>query len=236
LLVGLGGLGCPAAWSLATSDVRFLLVDDDLVDETNLHRQVLFQDEDVGRAKLDAARDGLLRLGVAAERIELVHSRLLPDNALELCSRADVIIEGSDNYATKFLTADAARLAGRPVVHGAALGWQATAWAVSPTGAPCYRCLFEDVPTTETVNCSSAGVVGPVVGFTGALLADLCLRVLHGEAPYGVLLSYDGLRDRLRETTVPPRSDCALCGSGHAEQPPIVQLSEDRYLRPVCAA
>lgn len=236
LFIGLGGLGCPAAWCLAESGVRMVLVDDDVVDESNLHRQVLFQDADVGRPKLLAAKDALERLGVGKERLELVHSRFLPHNALALCSAADVIVEGSDNYATKFLAADAARLSQRPVVHGAALGWNATAWSVGPGGGPCYRCLFEDVPEGDGVNCSSAGVVGPVVGFAGALLADLCLRVLASEPSYGVLYSYDGLRDRLRETRVPGRTDCVLCGAGGDHAPKIVDLNEERYLRPVCAA
>src|SRR5690606_29960364 len=111
-------------------------------------------------------------------QVDLVRSRFLPDNARELTEAVDVVIEGSDNYATKFLAADAARLCGRPVVHGAAVGWRGTAWAVSAEGRPCYRCLFEDLPSGEHLSCDSAGVVGPLPGFIGALMADQALSIL----------------------------------------------------------
>ncbi len=248
LLVGVGGLGCPAAWALASSGVRLVLCDDDMVDESNLHRQLLFREADVGRSKLEAARDRLIERGARPERVELVQSRLLPDNARQLVAQADVVLEGSDNYATKFLAADACYLERTAVVHGAALGWRATAWAVSAHGEPCYRCLFEDLPQGDAPNCNSAGVIGPVVGFAGAMLAELCLRVLTTPADsdqsntgttFGVLFSYDGKRDRLRETPVRARADCPLCGtstSGQAAMPQILNLEEQRYTQPICAA
>ncbi|HYJ10603.1 MAG TPA: ThiF family adenylyltransferase, partial [Polyangiaceae bacterium] len=174
LVVGLGGLGCPVAGVLARVDeLELWLCDDDLVDETNLHRQLLYREQDVGRHKLDAAEHALLELGVAPERLRLVRSRLLPENARQLVREVDVVIEGADNFATKFLAADAAHLEARPIVHGAGIRFVATAWAVAAQGRPCYRCLFEDVPPGAQQNCSEAGVMGPVVGFCGALMADL---------------------------------------------------------------
>jgi adenylyltransferase/sulfurtransferase len=234
LVVGVGGLGCPAASTLVRAGVgRVVLVDDDLVDETNLHRQILFGEDDVGRDKLDAARRALLKANPAA-RIDLVRSRFLPDNACELARSADVVVEGADNYATKFLVADACRIEERPVVHGSAVRWRATAWAVGSRGAPCYRCLFEDLPAGEAQpNCAEAGVMGPVVGIAGALMADLALRVLVGDASaFGTIHTFDGLADRLRAVGVQRRDACALCGPRRS----IFDIDEARYTGTSCAA
>ena len=162
-----------------------------------------------------------------------MRSRLLPENARELVRQVDIVLEGADNFATKFLAADAAHLEARPIVHGAAVRWVATAWAVAATGAPCYRCLFEDVPPGAQEGCSEAGVMGPVVGFCGALMADLALRALSGDAAaFGSLYTYDGRRDHLRSVPASPRSACALCGSS----PSITDITESRYTAPNCAA
>ncbi|HVU02105.1 MAG TPA: ThiF family adenylyltransferase [Polyangiaceae bacterium] len=228
LVVGVGGLGCPAALALARAGVgRLVLADDDVVDVTNLHRQILFSDRDVGKDKLDAAAAALSRLAPGASKIELVRSRLLPDNARELVRSVDVVLEGSDNFATKFLAADACRLESRPVVHASAVRFVGTAWAVAANGRPCYRCLFEDLPAgDEQPNCESAGVLGPVTGFVGALAADLALRVLSGDrAAPGVIHTFDGLRDRLRAVPVAARPGCPLCG----ESPTICDTEETRY-------
>jgi len=234
LIVGLGGLGCPVAAILArASDAELWLCDDDSVDVSNLHRQILYRDADVGADKLEAAQKALVLGGADPSRLVSIRSRLLPGNAQRLVADVDLVIEGADNFATKFLAADAAHLAGRPIVHGAAVRFVGTAWAVSAHGAPCYRCFFEDVPPGAQQGCTEAGVMGPVVGFCGALMADLALRVLAGDATaFGSLYTYDGQRDRLRQVTVPPRSDCPLCGS----TPTISDLSEARYTAPSCAA
>src|SRR4051794_23631189 len=215
LVVGLGGLGCPGLSVLArVPELELWLCDDDVVELSNLHRQTLYTDADVGRDKLQAAQQRLISEGVAPERLVAVRSRLLPENARELVRQVDVVLEGADNFATKFLAADAAHLEARPIVHGAAVRWVATAWAVAAAGAPCYRCLFEDVPPGAQAGCSEAGVMGPVVGFCGALMADLALRVLSGDASaFGSLYPYDGERDRLRSVTAAARPSCPLCGS-----------------------
>ncbi len=214
LLVGLGGLGCPAALALTRAGVGHIaLCDDDVVDEGNLHRQILYDGADVGADKLDAARRALDATAKASgSQLSLVRQRFLPDNARMLVRAVDLVLEGADNFATKFLAADACYLERRPIVHGAGIRWVGTAWAVGSTGRPCYRCLFEDVPAAPQANCDSAGVMGPVVGIVGAMMAELGLRLLSGRSADAELWSLDGKTDKLRQVPVRARSDCALCG------------------------
>lgn len=236
VVVGLGGLGCPAAACLARAGVaRLTLVDDDRVDETNLHRQILYSAEDVGQDKVTVAARALRKIArEAGSRTEVtaLRTRLLPDTAQALLAGAELVLEGADNFATKFLAADACWLAGVPVVHGAAIRWLTTAWAVSHEGRPCYRCLFEDVPKQSAESCDGAGVMGPVAGFGGSLLAELALRFLAGQKPFGFVLSFDAQRDRLRHTPVQARGDCPLCGPSAR----IDDLREERYVHGLEAA
>lgn len=227
LVVGVGGLGCPAALALARAGVGTIgIADDDEVDLTNLHRQILFDEADVGRPKVDAARAALARL-VPGVRTEAVGSRLLPENAVDLVTDWDVVVEGSDNFPTKFLTADACAIAAVPVVQAAAVRWHGTALAVGRRGRPCYRCLFEDIPHEHAPNCAEAGVLGPVVGVVGALQADLALAVIDGRPRFGELVSYDGLRDVLRRQRPTRRPSCPLCGD---DGPTIRTLDPGRYM------
>jgi molybdopterin/thiamine biosynthesis adenylyltransferase len=222
LLVGIGGLGCPAAIALVRAGVKEIgIADDDQVDVSNLHRQILFGDADLGRAKGPAAAEALARMRIDDVRIEVHETRLLPANAVSLVERYDLVVEGSDNFATKFLTADACAIAKRPVVHGAAVRWHGTALAVPATGRPCYRCVFEDILTRhgESVaapNCAEAGVVGPVVGVVAAAQADLALSMLAGEDVAGELFRFDGRTLEIRRRKVAARRGCPLCGEGAA--------------------
>ena len=218
LLVGVGGLGCPAAIALLRAGVGVLAIaDEDEVDLSNLHRQILFDDADVGRPKVPAAARALAELG-GPTRIEPLGTRLLPPNAVELVSAYDLVVEGSDNFPTKFLAADACALARRPIVHGAAVRWHGTAFAVAATGRPCYRCLFEDVPLENPPNCAEAGVIGPMVGVVAAAQADLALSMLDSQAPArgqdvaGELFRFDGRTGEVRRGKVAPRRSCPLCG------------------------
>lgn len=230
LVVGIGGLGCPAALALARAGVGTLgIADDDEVDLTNLHRQILFSDADVGRPKVEAATR-ILAARFPELKLEAHATRLLPSNAVELAARYDVVVEGSDNFATKFLTADACRIAERPVVHAAAVRWHGTALAAGPRGGPCYRCLFEDVPLENPPNCAEAGVIGPMVGIVAAAQADLALSVLSGDASvHGELFAFDGKALIHRRRTIARRRNCPLCG----DERHIREIEPRRYVEGV---
>jgi molybdopterin/thiamine biosynthesis adenylyltransferase len=233
LLVGAGGIGAPFLLTLgrAGARVRLAVADDDLVELSNLHRQVLFTDGDVGRPKLDALADAARRVAPSIA-FEAIHSRLLPDNAVELVSKADLVVDATDNFATRFLVADACAIAERPVVHAAAVRWTATVIGVAATGRPCYRCLFEDLPAGPAPDCATAGVAGPVCGVSGAIAADLALRMLASDwSATGAIYTYDGLNDRLRRVVVSPRARCALCGSRT-----ITTIDPGRYDAAACSA
>lgn len=225
LVVGMGGLGCPCAWVLARAGVGALrLSDDDVVDESNLHRQILFDEASVGKPKLEEAKRALAFVAPSC-RVES-GPRFLPSTAGELLAGCDLVVEGADNFATKFLVADACSLAHVPVVHAAAVGMRGTALAVSKAGQPCYRCVFEDLPPTETGNCESVGVLGPMVGVVGALQADLALAMLDGRDLGGSIVSYDAGTDMLRRARLKGRESCVLCGSSRR----IDDLDERRYI------
>jgi adenylyltransferase/sulfurtransferase len=222
LLVGAGGLGSPVGALLARAGVGYLeLLDDDQVELTNLHRQTLYAPDDVGQSK---AQRAALRLAREAERAGHVHTRvaareqrLLPDTALELARGFDLVVEGSDNYPTKFLTADCCHLLGIPSVQAACVRWVGWVLGHVPEGrdrAPsaCLRCAFEDIPEGPDRGCSQAGVVGPLVGVIGALQAAVALRLLLGDhRAAGVLHHYRALDGVLRKRRLARRAGCALC-------------------------
>jgi molybdopterin/thiamine biosynthesis adenylyltransferase len=153
----------------------------------------------------------------------------VPEVALSIVREYDVVVEGSDNFATKFLAADACGLAGVPVVHASAVRWIGTVLAVGASKRPCYRCLFEDLPAGDAAaNCATAGVMGPVVGVVAALQADLALSIVDGERVDGQLCTFDGRTDAMRRRQLRPRRDCALCGSA----PRIRRIDPDVYEPP----
>jgi adenylyltransferase/sulfurtransferase len=236
LIVGVGGLGSPAAIVLARAGVGTIgIADDDAVELSNLHRQILYDDADVGSHKVDAAARAIAtwRVACGGETVGVVphKTRLLPGNARDIVRGYDVVLEGSDNFATKFMTADACALERVPVVHGSAVRWHGTALAVGATGRPCYRCVFEDIPHEHAPNCAEAGVMGPVVGVIGALQADLALRILLGEAVAGELVTFDGKTDAFRRRRVAACDDCPLCGALR-----IQAIDASRYAAPSCEA
>lgn len=236
VLIGAGGIGAPAALALGASGATALrLVDDDAVELSNLHRQILFSDADVGRPKLEALADALRRR-FPAMHVELHRGRALPATALRIVEDASVVIDATDNFPSRFLLADACALAKVPVVHAAAVRWTATVLAVAATGRPCYRCLFEDLPGGDAPDCATAGVAGPVCGVAGAIAADRALRLLAGDATAtGSIVTYDGRTDRLRGVPVRPRATCPLCPETGA-LPRLDGLDAWRYEGSTCEA
>ncbi len=236
LVIGAGGIGAPLGLALARAHARgsepafrLQLVDDDDVELGNLHRQVLFEEADIGRPKIDVLAARLRAISPSLE-VRTTAGRFLPDTALELARGADVIADACDNFPTRFLAADAAHLTRRPVVHAASVRWVATVLASPASLGPCYRCLFEDLPEGPAPDCATAGVVGPVCGVAGAIAADLVIAALSGDPRgTGFVHTYDGKRDRLRRVALRPRADCPLCGP-----PLITNISAERYAGPVC--
>jgi adenylyltransferase/sulfurtransferase len=235
LFVGVGGLGCPAARALARSGVGHIaLVDDDVVSESNLQRQVLYHSGDVKRPKVLVAAEVLRREAAeAGHGIEVVarENRVLPDRAIELVGSYDLVLEGVDNFASKFLVADACALARVPVVQAGAIRWAGWALCSVPGQGACLRCVFEDLPRGEQDTCATAGVLGPVVGALGALQAAIAIRLLSGDrSAAGALFRYDGLAGTVRQHPVQRQSHCPLCNGR------ITDTHVSRYAPPECAA
>jgi molybdopterin/thiamine biosynthesis adenylyltransferase len=234
LLIGAGGLGCGAALALAAGGAaRLVVVDDDLVDETNLHRQVLHGPASVARPKVRSLAESLRRRFPATEVIE-VQGRFDAASAERLLDGVAVVVDGSDNLATKFLANDAAVLAGIALVHGAAVESGGQLLTVPAGGRPCYRCLFEELPGAEVgASCSEAGVLGPVPGVVGALQGAEALRLLRGDAPAhaGQLLRYDSRTLSFRAVRFRANPDCRVCGA----RPIITRLVPEAYRSEGCA-
>ena len=221
LLLGAGGLGSPAAFYLAAAGVGHLrLVDDDVVERSNLQRQILHADADVGMPKVDSAE---VRLSALNPRmtVEPVRERLHAGNVERLLSGVDVVVDGADNFAARYLLNDACVKLGIPLVYGAVHRFEGQV-AVFDAGryrgvAPCYRCLFPEPPPPEAApNCAEAGVLGVLPGVTGLLQATEALKLLLGigDPLRGRLLQFDALAMRFRETRLAPDPDCVVCAPG----------------------
>jgi molybdopterin/thiamine biosynthesis adenylyltransferase len=232
LLVGTGGVGAPAAIALAEAGLGTLvLVDEDEVELENLHRQLLFDDADLGRSKPEAAKRALEKRRPSLV-VEVCPGRALPSTAHDLVSGVDAVVDATDNFPSRFLLADACLLAAVPVVHAAAVRWIGTVVSSSPSGGPCYRCLFEDLPASAP-DCQTAGIVGPVCGVVGGIAAEMALSAAAGsERLFGKIATFDGLRDELRLIDTPKRPSCPLCGI----KATIHDLAETRYTGAACAA
>jgi molybdopterin/thiamine biosynthesis adenylyltransferase len=224
LVIGAGGLGGPALLTLAAGGVgRLVVVEDDAVETSNLNRQPLFKEADLGERKVRAAAARLAAL-FPAVAVEEVDARFDAANALELAAGVDVVVDGSDNFATKFLANDAALRVRRPLVHGGVLRTTAQVLTVNPSGiGGCLRCLFEAPPPEGSVpSCSQAGVLGALAGFAGALMGAEALRLLEGErgAYEGRLFTYEARSARGRLVLVRRRVGCPACAGTQPLQPP----------------
>ncbi|WP_017910716.1 molybdopterin-synthase adenylyltransferase MoeB [Xanthomonas sp. SHU 199] len=218
LLVGAGGLGSPAGFYLAAAGVGQLrIADDDVVERSNLQRQILHGDARIGQAKVDsaAASLGALNPGV---RVEAIRERVTADNVERLLQDVDVVLDGSDNFPARYLLNDACVKLGKPLVYGAVQRFEGQV-SVFDAGrrrgqAPCYRCLFPEPPPPEFApNCADAGVLGVLPGIVGLLQANEVLKLLLdiGEPLRGRLLHFDALAMRFRETRLSADPQCPLC-------------------------
>lgn len=215
LCVGAGGLGSPAALYLAAAGVGKLgLVDFDEVDVSNLQRQILHSTADVGRPKLDSARDRLRGLNPEIEVV--THPmRLNRGNVLELFAEYDVILDGTDNYATRYLINDACVILGKPNVSASVFRFEGQVSIFAAAGGPCYRCLYPEPPPAGLVpSCGEGGVLGIVPGVIGTLQATEAIKLLAGigEPLKGRLLLFDALDMRFRELKVRKNPECPVCG------------------------
>lgn len=223
LLIGAGGLGSPLGLYLAAAGVGTIgMVDFDVVDESNLHRQVLYGQSDVGRPKLEAAME---RLRDVNPHIELVpHSlRLTSENALEIFADYDIIVDGSDNFPTRYLVNDACVLLGKPNVFGSILRFEGQVSTFGAPGGPCYRCLFREPPPPGLVpNCAEGGVIGVLPGIIGTLQALETIKLILGEGDtlVGRLVLFDALTMRFRELKLKRNPDCPACG----DRPTVTEL------------
>lgn len=220
VLLGAGGLGAPAALYLAAAGVgQLTLIDDDRVERSNLHRQVIHADTRVGMLKTESARMTLAALNPRIQ-IELRNERLLAENVENLLSGHDLVIDGADNFPARYLIAAATRRLNMPMIYGAVERFTGQVSVFDPRRAesPCYRCLFPEPPdAADAPNCSEAGVLGVLPGIVGLLQATEALKLILGigEPLIGRLLSFDTLGMHFRETRLPRDPECPGC-SEHA--------------------
>ena len=223
LVVGSGGLGSPSAIYLAAAGVgRLGLVDFDRVDLSNLHRQVLHQTGDIGRPKVESAKAHLIALNPEIE-VEVHATRLTSRNAMEILQSYDVVIDGSDNFATRYLVNDACVLLGKPNVYGSVFRFEGQASVFDARNGPCYRCLYSEPPPPGFVpSCEEGGVLGVLPGIIGLIQATEALKILLGEGTTlaGRLLLFDALRMSFRELRLKKDSQCKICG----DRPAITAL------------
>ncbi|MBF0590386.1 MAG: HesA/MoeB/ThiF family protein [Magnetococcales bacterium] len=215
LLIGAGGLGSSAAWALAAAGVsRLGVVDDDRVSLSNLHRQVIYTVEDVGCLKVEALARRLADQGFSGV-VELYRQRLeSPEEMANLARGYGVVVDGSDNFSTRFAANDAALASGRPLVHGAAIGLRGQVMTIQPGISACLRCLFHGPPDGDERSCSDDGVLGPIVAEVGGWMALEAMKLLRdvGVPLLNRILTIDMGRSHRRLVSVPRQAGCPGCG------------------------
>jgi sulfur-carrier protein adenylyltransferase/sulfurtransferase len=224
LCVGAGGLGSPVVLYLAAAGIgRLGVVDDDVVDVTNLQRQIIHRTKDVGRSKIKSATKAIHRLNPAVE-VAPHKVRLASDNALEILQPYDLVVDATDNFPTRYLANDACVLLRKPYLYGAIFRFEGQASVLAPhLGGPCYRCLYPEPPAPGTApSCADAGVLGVLPGIIGCIQATEALKLVLGIGTplIGRLLLLDALAMQFRELKIRRDPQCPLCG----EQPTITRL------------
>lgn len=229
LVIGAGGLGSPAAIALAASGVgRIGIVDDDAVELSNLARQILHRTQDMGRPKAASAGERLRALAPGAE-IETFSSRLCAENAVSLVSAYDLVVDGSDNLATRLMVNDACVLEKKPLVSGGVLRFYGQLLTVMPGAGPCYRCLTGPHPLeSRAPDCQQAGVLGAVAGFLGMMQAGEAVRVLSGKAPAYAGRFFAADLQEMKFEAIPVKRDpeCLVCGDA-----PVIRSVDAAFYR-----
>ncbi len=231
LVVGAGGLGCPAALYLAAAGVGGIhIADGDRVELSNLHRQILFGTRDLGELKAEVAATRLRDLNPEVDARALAF-QVNADNVMELLRDVDIVLDGSDRLATRYLTNDACVIAGRPWVSAAIHRFEGQCMVYVPGAGPCYRCVFPQAEDDLVPNCAEAGVLGVLPAVMGSLQATETIKLILGlgRSPAGRFLTYDALAMSFQEFTARRRADCAVCG----ERPTILAPQKPAFrLRP----
>ena len=223
LCIGAGGLGSPVALYLAAAGVGTLgIVDFDIVDLTNLQRQVIHSTNDVGRSKLDSAAETIAAINPNID-VRKFETRLTSANALEIVRDFDLVVDGADNFTTRYLVNDACVLLGKPNVYGSIFRFEGQASVFATKDGPCYRCLYPEPPPPGVVpSCAEGGVLGILPGLVGMIQATEAIKLIlgSGESLVGRLLMIDALSMRFRELKVRKNADCPVCG----DHPTVTEL------------
>ncbi|MEQ9259540.1 MAG: HesA/MoeB/ThiF family protein [Roseovarius sp.] len=218
LVIGAGGLGSPALLYLAAGGVGTIgVIDGDVVENSNLQRQVLHRDADIGRPKAHSAADAMVAQNPAVV-VRPYHRRLTEEIAEALFAEYDVILDGTDNFETRYLSNRAAHATGKPLVSGALAQWEGQLSVFETVkGTPCYQCIFpEEPPAGLAPSCADAGVLGPLPGVVGAMMAAETIKLIAGAGQplRGEMLIYDALYGESRKIGLTRRADCPVCGGG----------------------
>jgi sulfur-carrier protein adenylyltransferase/sulfurtransferase len=218
LLLGAGGLGSPTALYLAAAGVGTLgIVDDDVVDASNLQRQILHATDRVGKPKVDSAEETIRKLNPDVKVVKF-QTRLTSENVLTIFEGFDMVIDGTDNFPTRYLVNDACVVTKKANIHGSIFRFDGQVTVFDPArGGPCYRCLYPEPPPPELApSCAEGGVLGVLPGTIGVLQATEAVKLILGvgDPLIGRLMMYDALEQRFRELKINRRKDCALCGEG----------------------
>lgn len=231
LVIGAGGLGSPVALYLAAAGVGSIgIIDEDSVDLSNLHRQVIHHTPDVAKPKVLSAKEKIEALNPDV-RVTAIQDRLDKDNILQIFSGYDVLVDGTDNFPTKFLINDAAVFSGKPLVHGGILRFDGQVMTILPGKSACYRCLFKKPPPAGLIpSCQEAGVLGVLAGVIGTIQATEAIKVVLGIGRLLIdrMLIYDAKKGSFREARFRRNPSCPVCGPN----PTITELAE--YGQPAC--
>lgn len=234
LLVGAGGLGCPVGYYLAAAGVGTLgIVDNDAVELSNLQRQIAHSMDRLGINKAESAKQTFEALNPDVNVVP-IKERINCGNIMEIINGYDIVVDGTDNFPTRYLINDACVLAGKPLVSGSILRFSGHVTTIIPRKGHCYRCQYGEPPRAgESPSCQEAGVLGVLPGIIGSLQAMEVLKIILGKGNLlsGFYIDYDALKAEFKKRRVPKMRDCEVCG----ENPKITSLKEENYKQEICS-